>query len=176
VRGYPRGFRTALWGVCALLLATGLLLAPTTLQLRLDWPLPWRLAAQARTGVAALHAAASLAMLVLAGALWSLHMRSGWRRGRQRRSGALLVAGLAGLTATALGVYYLGEAGSADLVALAHLGLGLAVVPLLALHTWRGRRLARAAAHLAALGPLWNRWTARPSALPGNGRTTGNRT
>ncbi|MDE2298459.1 MAG: hypothetical protein KGK18_09855 [Burkholderiales bacterium] len=43
MKGYPRGFLATRWAVRMALLATGLLLAPTTLELRLGWHLPWRL-------------------------------------------------------------------------------------------------------------------------------------
>jgi hypothetical protein len=140
MKGYPRGFQPVLWAVCGALAVSGLLLVPTTLAMRLGWDLPWRLPGGARIGVAAMHAAASFAMLFVFGALWSIHARAGWRRNRQRKSGALLVLGFTGLALTAIGVYYLGESGAADVTALVHLALGVALALPLGVHAVRGRR------------------------------------
>jgi hypothetical protein len=144
MKGYPPRFLPVLWTVCALLLASGLLLLPTTLALRFGWTLPWRLPGDARIATAAMHAAVSFAVLGIAGALWSIHMRAGWRRHRQRATGAALVAGLGGLTLSAVGVYYLGESGAADTAALIHVLLGLGLVPPFAIHALGARRHAAA--------------------------------
>jgi len=140
MRGYPPRFLSLLWTVCGAVLASGLLLLPTTLDLRFGWAMPWRLPGDARLLTAAVHAGASFAMLLVAGALWSVHMRAGWRRGRQRKTGAVLVTLLAGLALSALGVYYLGESGIANGVALIHVALGLSLALPLGVHTLIGRR------------------------------------
>ena len=160
MKGYSRGFRPLLWSVCAAVASSGLLL-PTTLVLRFEWALPWRLPGAARIGVAALHATASFALLALIGALWSIHMRAGWRRRRQRISGSLLVSAFVLLAVSAVGLYYLGDGGAADTTALLHVALGLAVCLPLALHTVRGRRYGAATAQ-----PLRRRGTPRLSERP----------
>ena len=146
MRGYPRRFLPLLLGAIALAWVSGMLLAPTTLVLRAGWPLPWRLAPGARLGVAALHAAAAFAMLFLCGALWSLHMRIGWRRRGQRRSGASMALLQLVLALTALAIYYAGDDTIANAGALLHLGAGVLLALPLAWH-WRrahvGRRTAR---------------------------------
>lgn len=145
MKGYPRGFLATLWTVCMALLATGLLLAPTTLELRLGWQMPWRLGGGARVGVAAMHAALAFLLLFVIGALWSIHMRAGWRQRRQRKTGAMLVCDLLGLALSALGVYYLGDSGVADATALAHLSLGVLLALPLAVHAMTKRRHRRSA-------------------------------
>ncbi len=140
MKGYPRGFRALVWTVCAALLATGLLLAPTTLEMRFGWHMPWRLSGGARVGVAATHAALAFLLLFVVGALWSIHMRVGWRQRRQRKSGALLVSGLAGLLLSALGVYYLGDSSVADATALVHLLIGILLALPLGVHAVTGRK------------------------------------
>lgn len=137
---YPAGFRTALLAVLAAVCASGLALAPTTLAVRVDWDLPWRLAGGERLWAAALHCAFGFAAAAFAGALWSLHMRSGWRRRRQRPSGALLAATLVLLAATAVAVYYLGDDRLATIGALLHLGAGVAATAVFLWHWRRGRR------------------------------------
>lgn len=143
MKGYPRVFLPGFWLLCLGLLSSGLLLAPTTLDLRLGWDMAWRLPASNRIAVAAVHAGLSLVACMVVGALWGVHMRAGWRKRRQRRSGTLLASLLLLLMASALGVYYLGDATLADPVAVAHLLLGLVLAWPLAWHVLRGRRSLR---------------------------------
>jgi heme A synthase len=140
MRGYPPRFTQLLWAVCGLLLVSGLLLLPTTLQMRADIEVPWRLPGDARIWTAALHTLGAFLMLALAGALWSIHMRAGWRRKRHRRSGATLVLIVLALLLSAVGVFYLGESRWADVAAGTHAVLGLSFLPPIWLHRARGRR------------------------------------
>lgn len=151
VKGYPRWFVPALVGLLALMLASGLLLAPTTVALRTDWPVPWRLSGAGRLLCAALHAAAGFALLLLTGALWGLHMRSGWRRRQQRASGLSLGLLMLLLAATAVAIYYAGDERTGAVAALLHLGLGVALVVPFGWHWWHGRRAALTRALLAAM-------------------------
>jgi hypothetical protein len=141
---YPRWFLPTLLGALLLIMTTGLLLAPTTLALRADWDIAWRLTAPHRVAAAAAHAATGFFMMLLIGALWSLHMRSGWRRRKQRPSGLLLGVLLLGLALTAIGVYYLGDEALADWAAFMHLGLGLLFLGPMVWHWLRGRQARRA--------------------------------
>lgn len=151
---YPRHFLPALLLTLASVTASGLLLAPTTLALRADWDLSWRLAGGDRTGVAALHAAAAFAATAFVGALWTTHMRSGWRRRRQRITGALLAGSAAGLVLSATGVYYLGDERAAAIAAFVHLALGLLVIGVFAVHALGRRRRRRSPARgHAGTGP-----------------------
>jgi predicted lysophospholipase L1 biosynthesis ABC-type transport system permease subunit len=140
MKNYPRGFLLALLVVCLLAWIGGVLLAPTTLALRLEWPLPWRLPAPARLAVAALHTAAAFALAFLCGALWARHMRRGWRCRRQRASGMLMSAILLVLAVTALFIFYAGDDALAHAAALIHLGAGLLLALPLAWHGLRPRR------------------------------------
>lgn len=137
---YPKWFLPGLLGVLLVLFATGVLMAPTTLDLRLDWDLGWHLPAGRRVAVAALHALCGFAMALWMGALWSVHMRMGWRRGRQRGSGLWVGLLLLGLMATAIAVYYLGDDTLGSAAAGLHLMLGLMLVPPFVWHWARGRR------------------------------------
>lgn len=147
--GYPRWFVPALVGTLALMAVTGLLLAPSTLTMRLDLALPWRLPGPARVLMAALHAAGGFALLLLLGALWSVHMRSGWRRRQQQASGLTLGLLLLGLAATAVGVYYAGDELLGVAAALVHLGLGVALAAPFGWHWMHGRRAVRQRRQLA---------------------------
>ena len=143
MKGYPSGFVTALVGALLLMLVTGLLLAPTTLAMRADIALAWRLPGSGRVLTAALHAAGGFVLLLMVGALWSVHMRSGWRRHRQRTSGLLLGSLLLALAASAVAVYYVGEEALGAAVAIVHLGLGLLLAVAFGWHWVHGRRAHR---------------------------------
>lgn len=140
---YPKWFVPALVGTLLLMFASGMLLAPTTLTMRIEWDLPWRLPGNARVPVAALHAAGGFALMLLMGALWSVHMRSGWRRRQQRVSGTVLGVLLLLLAATAVAVYYLGDDTLGSAAAVIHLMLGLALAGPFAWHWVRGRKTRR---------------------------------
>ena len=134
MKGYPKGFLTVLLAVLALLLVSGLLLAPTTLTLHAQWSMTWRLSTTARSVVAWTHASGALVTLVLLGALWTVHMRMGWRRAKSRVSGSAMVIMMALLAASALGVYYLGDGEWYGVNALLHLVLGVVVAVQLPVH------------------------------------------
>ncbi|OAF15876.1 hypothetical protein AYJ54_39090 [Bradyrhizobium centrolobii] len=55
------------------------------------------------------HGISSYALLVVVGSLLPLHVRSGWRRGRNIATGVLVTATIVILSATALVLYYGGE-------------------------------------------------------------------
>ena len=80
MKGYPRHFVKVIYATVLGLCASGLLLAPTTLDLRLDISMPWRLPGDERQLVAALHVVLSYFIVIIGGALWHVHMRVGWRR------------------------------------------------------------------------------------------------
>lgn len=141
--GYPRWFLPTLLALLGLLLASGLGLTPTTLALRAEWDLGWKLAGGQRVWVAALHSAAAFALVAILGALWSVHMRSGWRRGEQRASGATLASCMVALAASAVGVYYLGDEGLAAACAYVHLVAALVATAVFGWHGWLGHRAAR---------------------------------
>ncbi len=87
-----------------------------------------------------LHGAAAMLMLVLFGSLMPFHVRVGWRRKRNRTTGIVMLAANAALIATAFGLYYAGAATVRDWASDLHIGIGLALPALLALHVVRGRR------------------------------------
>jgi hypothetical protein len=90
----------------------------------------------------ALHGAAAMAALLLLGALVPLHIRRGWRSGRNRLTGPLMIAVNAVLIATAYGLYYTGSDALRGWISDLHIVVGLALPAGLILHVWRGRRSA----------------------------------
>lgn len=164
MKGYPRWFVPALLSALLLMFATGLLLAPGTLTQHTGIEIPWRLPATARVWLAALHAAGGFALMLLLGALWSVHMRAGWRRRQQRASGLLLGLMMLLLAISAVAIYYLGDEALGSTAALLHLANGIALAAPFGWHWLRGRR-TRSQALEGARQPI-RRQATRPSAAP----------
>lgn len=144
MKGYPPYFLGTLMLTVVVVFVTGLLLIPSlfTFRLDIDWfsdfPNSWR------TPSATLHTGMSLLFLMLAGALWSIHMRSGWARKLQRVSGGLLVGSLLVLTLSALGIFYFGDEDWSMAASLIHLVLGGVMGLMFVWHWQKGRRLLMA--------------------------------
>jgi len=100
---------------------------------------------------------------VLFGSLMPFHVRVGWRRKRNRTTGAVMLATNAALIVTAFGLYYAGAERARDWASDLHIGVGLALPALLALHIVRGRR-HRHAVELERSTSIDSRSTARPPA------------
>ena len=142
MKTYPRGFMSLLHGTLLTLLGSGLLLAPGALQMRLEWDMPWVLSSGLRVWVAALHALSFLLMFALVGALWTVHIRTGWVRRENLTSGALLLLAFALLGLSGLALYYAGGERLPVWSAVLHLLAGGALPALYVVH----RLGARAAA------------------------------
>lgn len=145
MKGYPRGFVALIYATVGVLWASGFLLAPTTLDFRLDIAVPWRLPADGRLLVAALHVILSYTMLMLVGAVWQLHMRIGWRRRANLRAGGALLLALLILGVSGVAVFYLGGEMSSRCAALTHLLIGVVLPLILIIHVVTGRAMARVA-------------------------------
>jgi hypothetical protein len=146
MKGYPAWFRPALIAVSLIVYVSGCLLAPSTLAMRAEWERGWSMASGPRQAMTAAHAATAFGLLLFIGALWAVHMRSGWRRRRQRISGLVMALGFCALIVTAVGVYYAGDQAWADAAGIGHLLLGLPLlVPFVwhAVRGWRHRRQHR---------------------------------
>lgn len=143
MRGYPRWFPRLLGAVVLVAGATGTLLATNTLEMRAEFELGWHAAGALRTWTSALHALAGFMLMLCCGALWSIHMRAGWRRREQKRSGLLLALLCAALAVSAVGIYYSGDAGLADWTSYGHLAMGWAMLAILCWHWIRGREMRR---------------------------------
>jgi predicted small integral membrane protein len=88
------------------------------------------------------HGGASMATLLLLGALFPLHMRRGWRMRRNRATGAAMVTFNAALIVTAFGLYYLGSELSRPWASRIHIGVGVILPVLLLVHVLVGKRSA----------------------------------
>ncbi len=128
MKGYPSWFSFYfILGIILALIVSGILLAPSTLEMRLQWQMPWRLIANQHAMVAAIHVLVGLITFGLIGALWSIHMRQEWNRKKNRFSGNLLVAIFFFLGVSGIAIYYVANEFWLFLVSITHLGAGLLI-------------------------------------------------
>jgi hypothetical protein len=87
-----------------------------------------------------LHGGGAMVTLMLLGALVPLHMRHGWRRRRNRITGAIMASCNAAVIATSFGLYYAGSELLRPWMSNVHIGLGLCLPILFVAHVAVGRR------------------------------------
>jgi hypothetical protein len=87
-----------------------------------------------------IHGAAAMGFLMVFGALLFGHIPVGWREGRQRPSGAPLVALCGVLVLTGWGLYYFGNESLRHWASWIHSAFGLLFPLFLILHIRLGRR------------------------------------
>lgn len=134
MKGYPKWFSANLiTTILAILFLTGLLLAPTTLVVRLEKEIPWRLSTNSHVVAAALHVFFGFVALAVVGALSSIHMRKEWNRKRNRVSGMSLVGLFIFLSLSGLGIYYFGNETLSLLSSVSHLVVGVLIA---AVYVW----------------------------------------
>jgi hypothetical protein len=130
-----RGFRLAFYGAFAVLFATGA--AWFAIDALREGPGAW---AETSTTLLMFHGGAAMAVLLLLGALATLHVLPSWRSGGNRGSGSIMLALNTLLILSAYGLYYLGSETLRGWTSDAHIGLGLALPALLLLHVVLGKR------------------------------------
>lgn len=135
----PRWQRNAIYATVALVALSGLgwLLATWT-----DAETTSAATRSTATWLLRAHGIAAYGLLVAAGSVLPLHLRLGWRLGRNRWSGSALVGLLLVLAGSGLWLYY-GPPDGRDAVSIAHWAVGLGLPVWLVLHrTWglRSRR------------------------------------
>jgi hypothetical protein len=132
-----RRFRFALYGAFALLVVTGAVwLAADQLKDSPEAELWQRVSAS----MLMVHGGVAMVTLLLLGALFPLHIRLGWRSGRNRLTGPAMMAFNAVLIVTAFGLYYSGSDAVRPWMSDIHIVLGFAVPALFVLHVLLGRR------------------------------------
>lgn len=142
MRGYPKWFYRFLLLSFMFLTVSGLLLIPNALDMRLDWDVKWHLNGAVRLVVVTLHATLAFLIVSQLGALWSVHMRIGWRHHKNLKSGLGLVAILLGLVLTGIGIYYAGEDWSIPASA-SHIIIGITAPVIFGAHIILGRSIGK---------------------------------
>jgi peptidoglycan/LPS O-acetylase OafA/YrhL len=104
--------------------------------------LAWLVFQDGRASLMQIHGAASMALLVLIGAVAALHAPAGWRERKNRWSGATVAAALTFLALTGLILYYVGDDQTRALASVAHWTVGVVAAAVLGVHVWLGARHA----------------------------------
>ena len=131
-----RSFRLLLYGVLVALFLTGIAwLGAGALRDSPDGELWQAIAAD----LLMVHGGGAMVMLMLFGALFPLHVRHGWRRGKNRVLGSAMVAVNAALVITAFGLYYAGSDVMRPWISAVHLYAGLCLPALMLTHVLLGR-------------------------------------
>ena len=87
-----------------------------------------------------LHGGAAIAMAWVFGLMWLSHIRRGWQKRRNFKSGVTMASIMLILIISGWGLYYLSDEQWRSNTALIHWGLGLFIGLWLPIHIWRGRR------------------------------------
>jgi len=87
-----------------------------------------------------IHGGAAMLMLMLYGALIPLHVARSWRARKNRVTGTAMVTFNTVLIATSFGLYYAGSEVLRPWMSGVHIGVGLALPILIAVHVVLGRR------------------------------------
>jgi cation transport ATPase len=128
-----------------LLLASGLLLVPGMLALRLEWDIPdaW---IGPRSWYAAAHGMLAFIALLFMGALLAIHVRHGLRQKHSRGSGLTLLFVLPLPVLTGWGIYYIASEHWATGISIVHATTALLIAIPLAAHALAARKRQRASA------------------------------
>jgi hypothetical protein len=111
MKGYPSWFSvTFIVAVIFALFLTGAVLIPNALEARFAFDIPWSVSGNTRLVVVALHLAVGFLTFAMLGALWVVHMRSGWAQKRRQKTGLLLILSFIFLGVSGMGLLYVGNA------------------------------------------------------------------
>lgn len=143
MNGYPQHFYRWFMWIAVLVWITGLLLASSTLEIHFEYTLPWQLNEVLKHHTTTIHAVLAFTLLWLFGAIWTIHVRSGWRKKMNRKSGMLLMLTFVIIIFSGLGIYYLGDERLASFTALSHLSVGCLFPVLLITHIILGRKTSK---------------------------------
>ena len=146
MNGYPKLFLKLLMLTFAVLWLSGILLYPSMAVFKLEWEYDWLMDSGLASGsirqtFTTLHAIAGWLMVWFIGTLWTIHLRTHWRRYENRKSGSLFSFSWLILTLSALGIYYFGNQEMSYLSTLIHALVGLIMPLLLVQHVMTGRKV-----------------------------------
>lgn len=145
MNGYPKYFLVFLIAIMITVLMSGLFLVPAFMVFRMESDIEWLMNFPFSSGnlrhlTTTLHAISGWLMVWLIGAIWTIHMRSHWRRHENRLSGAIFTSVWALLIVSCLGIYYFGNPDLSQLSSLIHISLGILIPFALVAHRKAGRK------------------------------------
>lgn len=145
MRSYPKWFYPLVLTCLIVLVVTGLLLIPTTLTMRFEWDAFWTLSGDNRLAAVASHTVISYLMLIIVGALSTIHMGEGVRRQKNQGSGFGLLVIFFTLMLTGIGLLYLASNTLIMLASTIHIFLGLLIAITFVLHVFNNKKTRRSA-------------------------------
>jgi hypothetical protein len=145
MNGYPKLFLPFLMNTTLILFVSGILLIPAFLLFRVQWDSDWLMdlaisSGDSREWITVIHALFGWIMLWLLGTLWSLHMRSHWRRNENCKNGALFATYWALIIFSSLGIYYFGNELLSQYSSILHVLLGVLMPIGLIFHRSKGKK------------------------------------
>lgn len=145
MNGYPKGFLISLITISLLLILTGLLLIPAFLVFRLEQEQDWLMnlsiaSGNLRHNLTTLHAIFGWTIVWFIGALWTIHIRSHWRKNENRKNGIVFLSLWTILIITALGIYYFGDPDWSKASSIIHVLFGVLVPFMLIAHKTSGKK------------------------------------
>jgi hypothetical protein len=143
-------FRFALYGVFALLFASGVfwLMADQMMKQTEGDTETWQ---QFASLLLTMHGGTAMVTLMLLGALGPMHVQRAWRAKTNRATGIVSIVMYGLLIATAFGLYYLGSEAVRPWISYIHIAFGLAVPAVITAHVMVGRASVAARTQTAPL-------------------------
>ena len=133
-------FRYAIYAVFTVLVLTGIGWLVADWQKEVSADEIWQ---QVIAYLLMVHGGTAMLTLLLLGALVPLHVLRGWRGGKNRISGSVMVTFNTVLIVTAFGLYYLGSEGLRPWMSWTHIVAGFSLAAWFPFHIYRGRRKLR---------------------------------
>ena len=139
--GYPNWFFWLIILAITVTGLTGLFMLPWVMEFKLQWDVDFGLSGDLRLPAVVMHVLLGWLMLMLLGALWHSHIRAGWRKKLNHKSGLVISLSLLALALTGVGLYYLSSESAQLVASLLHTFLGLLLCGGFGLHYWHGRQI-----------------------------------
>ncbi|MGD9842753.1 MAG: hypothetical protein AB7F79_11110 [Steroidobacteraceae bacterium] len=141
MKAYPHGFLTLFWWLQSLLAASGLLLLPGMLVLKLEWDVNTTALLDSRVALAATHALLAFITLLALGALLPIHVRHGLRQKKNKRTGISLLSIFFVLILTGWGIYYMADEQWSLWASLLHVLTSVLVILCLTIHVIMAKKV-----------------------------------
>lgn len=114
---------------------------PWVMEFKLQWDVDFGLSGELRLSAVVVHVLLGWLLLMLFGALWHSHIRAGWRKKLNYRSGLVMSLSLITLALTGVGLYYLSSESAQLFASLLHTLLGIMLFAGFVWHYYHGRQI-----------------------------------
>jgi hypothetical protein len=134
MKTYPKWFESFVWGLIAIMTLSGLLIIPKVMDLRFALILSLQIGDDLTQYSRVFHAILAFVFMMVFGALWTSHMRLGWRKKSNIKTGLSLVILNIILAISALVFYYSFEDNISNTASLIHIIAGILMPCILLFH------------------------------------------